>query len=135
MIGHRTERYEAFGWASARFDDLVNLPASRLSALWLVLAAIPLGLSPGGRSGRSGAMRATTGHPMPAGRRRRWRARSASASQVRASTTACRWKSAGWAKAAAQLTAKDIRTALKLYRTACGLQIAVLVLIVFSLWT
>ena len=47
MIGHRTERYEDFGWASARFDDLVNLPASRLSALWLVLAAIPLGLSPG----------------------------------------------------------------------------------------
>ena len=32
-----------------------------------------------------------------------------------------------------ELTAKDIRTALKLYRTACGLQIAVLVLIVFSL--
>jgi adenosylcobinamide-phosphate synthase len=27
MIGHRTPRHEAFGWASARFDDLVNLPA------------------------------------------------------------------------------------------------------------
>ncbi|WP_163362765.1 cobalamin biosynthesis protein, partial [Klebsiella aerogenes] len=36
MIGHKTERHLAFGWASARFDDLVNLPASRLSALWLV---------------------------------------------------------------------------------------------------
>ena len=33
MIGHRTPRYEAFGWAAARLDDLVNLPASRLSAL------------------------------------------------------------------------------------------------------
>jgi adenosylcobinamide-phosphate synthase len=32
-----------------------------------------------------------------------------------------------------ELTAKDIRDALKLYRTACALQIAVLVLIVFSL--
>jgi adenosylcobinamide-phosphate synthase len=29
MIGHRNARYEDFGWAAARFDDLVNLPASR----------------------------------------------------------------------------------------------------------
>ncbi len=40
MVGHRTPRHEAFGWASARLDDLVNLPASRLAALWLVLAAL-----------------------------------------------------------------------------------------------
>lgn len=39
MIGHRTARHEAFGWAAARFDDLVNLPASRLSALLIVGAA------------------------------------------------------------------------------------------------
>jgi adenosylcobinamide-phosphate synthase len=39
MIGHRTPRYEAFGWAAARLDDLVNLPASRLSALLLTAAA------------------------------------------------------------------------------------------------
>ncbi len=39
MIGHRDERHAAFGWAAARFDDLVNLPASRLAALWLVMAA------------------------------------------------------------------------------------------------
>jgi len=39
MIGHRTERYAAFGWAAARLDDLVNLPASRLSALLLIAAA------------------------------------------------------------------------------------------------
>ncbi len=39
MIGHRTPRYEAFGWAAARLDDLVNLPASRLSALLLIAAA------------------------------------------------------------------------------------------------
>jgi adenosylcobinamide-phosphate synthase len=41
MIGHRTPRHEAFGWAAARLDDLVNLPASRLSALLLVAAAAP----------------------------------------------------------------------------------------------
>jgi adenosylcobinamide-phosphate synthase len=39
MIGHRTPRHEAFGWAAARFDDLVNVPASRLTALLLVGAA------------------------------------------------------------------------------------------------
>jgi adenosylcobinamide-phosphate synthase len=39
MIGHRTARHEAFGWAAARLDDLVNLPASRLSALLLIGAA------------------------------------------------------------------------------------------------
>ncbi|MBZ9676015.1 adenosylcobinamide-phosphate synthase CbiB [Mesorhizobium sp. ES1-1] len=39
MIGHRTPRHEAFGWAAARFDDWINLPASRLSALLIVLAA------------------------------------------------------------------------------------------------
>ena len=40
MIGHKTDRHLAFGWAAARFDDLVNLPASRLAALWLTLAAL-----------------------------------------------------------------------------------------------
>jgi len=39
MIGHRTRRHRAFGWAAARLDDLVNLPASRLSALLLIAAA------------------------------------------------------------------------------------------------
>ncbi len=39
MIGHRTERHAAFGWAAARLDDLVNLPASRLAALLLIAAA------------------------------------------------------------------------------------------------
>ena len=39
MIGHLSDRHRAFGWAAARFDDLVNLPASRLSALLLALAA------------------------------------------------------------------------------------------------
>jgi adenosylcobinamide-phosphate synthase len=44
MIGHRTERFAAFGWAAARLDDLVNLPASRLAALLVIAAA---GLAPG----------------------------------------------------------------------------------------
>ena len=48
MIGHRTPRFHAFGWAAARLDDVINLPASRLSALFLVLAAPAIGASPRG---------------------------------------------------------------------------------------
>lgn len=40
MIGHKTPRYQDFGWAAARFDDLVNLPASRLAGLFIALAAL-----------------------------------------------------------------------------------------------
>lgn len=133
MIGHRTKRYETFGWASARCDDLVNLPASRLSALWLVLAAIPLGLSP---AGALRTIRRDAGHHRSpnAG----WpEAAMAGALGIRLSGPRIydgvpveeRWVGEG----RSELTAKDIRTALNLYRTACGLQIAVLVLIVFGL--
>jgi len=38
MIGHRTPRFEAFGWAVARFDDLLNLIPARLTALLIWLA-------------------------------------------------------------------------------------------------
>jgi adenosylcobinamide-phosphate synthase len=40
MIGHRTARHTDFGWAAARLDDLVNLPASRLAALLLIAASV-----------------------------------------------------------------------------------------------
>jgi len=39
MIGHLSKRHRAFGWAAARLDDLVNLPASRLTGLMFVAAA------------------------------------------------------------------------------------------------
>ncbi|WP_444465002.1 adenosylcobinamide-phosphate synthase CbiB [Rhodobacter capsulatus] len=39
MIGHRTDRYEAFGWASARIDDLVNLIPARLTGVFFALAS------------------------------------------------------------------------------------------------
>jgi adenosylcobinamide-phosphate synthase len=42
MVGHKSERYRAFGWASARLDDFINLPASRLAAGFLVAAAAVL---------------------------------------------------------------------------------------------
>ncbi len=39
MVGHRSERYRDFGWAAARLDDVANLPAARLTAVLLLLAA------------------------------------------------------------------------------------------------
>ena len=125
MIGHRTARYARFGWAAARFDDVVNLPASRLAALCIVLAAA---LLPGARAGA--ALRAV------------WR----DAGQHRS-------PNAGWPEAAmagalglrlagprsyhgvpvddawmgdgrAEAGAADVFRALDLYRVACGLQIA-----------
>ena len=36
MIGHRTPRHEAFGWASARIDDLANFIPARLTGLVFV---------------------------------------------------------------------------------------------------
>lgn len=41
MIGYRTPRHEAFGWAAARFDDLLNLLPARGTA---VLIAVTQGV-------------------------------------------------------------------------------------------
>jgi adenosylcobinamide-phosphate synthase len=38
MIGHRTPRFEAFGWAAARLDDLLNVIPARITALLIALA-------------------------------------------------------------------------------------------------
>ena len=46
MIGHRTPRHEQFGWASARFDDLLNLVPARLTALLIWLTRPRAGVWP-----------------------------------------------------------------------------------------
>ena len=120
MIGHRSPRHLAFGWAAARLDDLVNLPASRLTALLLIAAAAL------DRQAEAGAA---------------WRA-------VRRDARRHRSPNAGWPEAAmagalglrlagprvygavkvedgwmgdgrAEANAADIRRALTLYRRAC----------------
>lgn len=62
MVGHRNERYERFGWASARLDDLANYVPARLTAM--AVAAV--------RPDRAGAIRDTVrrdapAHPSPNG--------------------------------------------------------------------
>jgi adenosylcobinamide-phosphate synthase len=135
MIGHRTKKHEDFGWASARFDDLINLPASRLAALLIVCAAF---LVPGASPGKA------------------WRA-------VRRDAGKHRSPNAGWPEAAMagalglalagprvyagvtvadavmgeggrrEATAADIRAALRLYWVADWLLIGVVGIVGFTL--
>lgn len=46
MIGHRSPRYHHFGWAAARFDDLLNYVPARLTGVLAVLCAPVVGGSP-----------------------------------------------------------------------------------------
>jgi adenosylcobinamide-phosphate synthase len=62
MVGHHNGRYENFGWASARLDDLANLPGSRLTGL-LGLMAAPSHAREGWRTWRRDA----AAHPSPNG--------------------------------------------------------------------
>ncbi|GAC88176.1 adenosylcobinamide-phosphate synthase CbiB [Gluconobacter thailandicus] len=128
MIGHLTPRHAAFGWASAKLDDLVNLPASRLSALWIILGAMTMrGASP------SGAFRAV--------RRDARHHRSPNAGWPEAAMAgALGLKLAGprvyggvtvedyWmGNGRSEATQDDLARALRLYRRACIIQGLVLV--------
>ncbi len=57
MIGHKSARYLAFGWAAARCDDLMNFLPARAAAGLLAIGAFPLerrlsGQGAGGRLAR-----------------------------------------------------------------------------------
>lgn len=126
MIGHRTPRHQDFGWAAARFDDLINLPASRLTALLIVAASV---LVPGADAG--GAWRAVR---RDAGRHRSPNAGWPEAAMAGALGLALAgprsyggtivedaYMGDGGRRAA---TAQDIRRALRLYWAADGVLIA-----------
>jgi adenosylcobinamide-phosphate synthase len=126
MLGHRTLRHGAFGFAAARFDDIVNLPASRLSALWLALAAFAV-------------PDASPAEAMRAALRDAKRHRSPNAGWPEAAMAgALGLKLAGprvydgvtvedafMGNGRRSATERDIRRALRLYRAACAIQIAV----------
>ncbi len=122
MIGHRTPRHLAFGWASARLDDVVNLPASRLTALLLVAAAACEGAGNAGGAWRA-VRRDAAKHRSPnAG----WpEAAMAGALGLRLAGPRIYGETRvedGWmGDGRAEASAADIRRALRLYRRACGL--------------
>ena len=125
MIGHRTPRYQAFGWAAARLDDLLNLPASRLSTFLIIVAAT---VTP--RASASGAWRAVR---RDAGRHRSPNAGYPEAAMAGAlglalagprSYGGVRVDDALMGDGRRAADAGDIRAALGLYRRADGLLIA-----------
>ena len=134
MVGYDNERFRHFGRFAARFDDLVNLPASRLSALWIILAAVALrGASP------LGALKAV--------RRDAFRHRSPNAGWPEAAVAGAlglrlggprryphrfvddAWMGGGRADA----TPRDIGRALRLYRLACAIQVVAAALVFVSI--
>jgi len=52
MIGHKSERYRAFGWAAARLDDVLNLVPAPISGLLLAGAAFFDGETSSGAAAR-----------------------------------------------------------------------------------
>src|SRR6185437_11487514 len=124
MIGHKDERYRAFGWAAARFDDIANLIPARLSGVVLAIAALFARGTAGGRAARI-MLRDARRHRSPnAG----W-PEAAMAGALGLSLAGPRQYAEGWVGDAwlgdgtARATPEDILRALGLYRLA-GLFIA-----------
>ena len=124
MIGHRTPRHEAFGWAAARLDDLLNFVPARLAGLLMAGAALVL---PGGDAGAA----------LQAMRRDAPRHRSPNAGWPEAALAGAlglalagprRYEGAlvedAWMNAGGRATATpdDIRRGLRLYVVACAIQ-------------
>jgi adenosylcobinamide-phosphate synthase len=132
MIGHRTKRHAAFGFAAAKLDDIVNLIPARLSAVWICLVAG--NLRDCGTAWQI-VLRDARGHPSP---------------------------NAGWPEAAmagvlgiklggpriysehkvddawigdgrSELASDDIRRALRVYKHACAVNLAALALVAVPL--
>jgi adenosylcobinamide-phosphate synthase len=129
MIGHRTPRHAAFGWAAARLDDVVNLPASRLAALWLMLGALVTPGADAAAAWRAVARDAAKHRSPNAG----WpEAAMAGALGLRLAGprvyAATRVDDAWMGDGRADATPGDLARALRLYQAACAVQIAVLLL-------
>jgi adenosylcobinamide-phosphate synthase len=127
MIGHRTPRHAAFGWAAARLDDLVNLPASRLSALLLVAAAALSNGAAAGAAWRAVRRDAPHHHSPNAGYPEAAMAGALGLSLAGPRAYAgVRVEDAMMGDGCRNANAADIRRALALYRTADAILIALL---------
>ena len=132
MIGHRTARHRAFGWAAARLDDLVNLPAARLAALLIVAAALPDRAAAAWRTVRRDAHRhrsPNAGYPEAA--------MAGALDLALAGPRAYGGVVVGDAPMGdgpSAATAKDIRAALRLYRRADGILIGVIAILTAAIF-
>jgi adenosylcobinamide-phosphate synthase len=63
MVGHRDMRYERFGWAAARLDDVANLVPARLTAV--LAAALAPAVGGSGRAALRTVRRDGAAHPSP----------------------------------------------------------------------
>lgn len=129
MIGHRSDKYREFGWASARLDDVVNLVPARIAGLLLALAA------PVARGSLATAMKAM--------RRDARQHRSPNAGWPESAMAgALSIKLAGPRRYAEGMvddpylnadgrdaTPADIRRALRMMAAACGIQFAIYVML------
>jgi adenosylcobinamide-phosphate synthase len=127
MIGHRTSRYADFGWAAARLDDLVNLPASRLAALLLIVASVLRNDASAGAAWRAVRRDAARHHSPNAGY-----PEAAMAGALGLSLAGPRFyagkrvEDAFMGDGRREAEAKDIRRALALYRRADAILLALL---------
>ncbi|UJF34475.1 adenosylcobinamide-phosphate synthase CbiB [Paenibacillus hexagrammi] len=64
MVGYKSEKYRRFGWASARWDDVMNWVPARIAGILLVIVAL---LQPGASARRAAAAirRFAHLHPSP----------------------------------------------------------------------
>lgn len=135
MIGHHTPRYEQFGWAAARLDDLMNHIPARMSAVLIWLAA----MLPGGDC-RSAARAMREDAPLHRSPNAGW-PEAAMAGALGLALAGPRYYESGKVKDAwmnkkgnRAATQEDIRKALGFYVKSCyALGGAVALLAVFSL--
>ena len=129
MIGHRTQRHAAFGFAAAKLDDIVNFCPARLSACLVVIAAW-FAPNASARAAWRTMRRDARGHPSPnAG----WpEAAFAGALGLRLGGPRVYGEvkiDDAWIGSGKEASSQDILRALVLYRFACGVHWTALTLV------
>lgn len=138
MIGYRNTRYEYFGKAAARFDDVVNYIPARLSAFFLLIATFFLDERFSAARGykilrRDAGLHASPNAGWPeaavAGILNLRLGGPRSYDTLSGKSAAVEWIG----REGGNATRSDIKNMLKLYRAACGIHILFWVVISLSL--